>query len=213
MAFPTTSLLDAFNRADENPVNTNWGDVHPAVSEMRIVSNQLVGQVAGSFNCSHWETSFGADQEAWATLAAKWSSNNHQADLWVRTQNPPGGDLDSYSLKVYDDGADEIITLWRQINTGDTLIGSVVATITAGDGLGISAIGTTIRAYHKIGAGAWTEVLNVTDSVITGTGYLAVGASPAGTIVWDNFGGGTFVPEEGSAADNAPIPILGWGAA
>ena len=71
--FPTTPLLDNFNRADENPLGNGTWDTTCAANQsgnlMRLVSNQAATQVAGGTDGSWWGTSMvQVDAESWVAI-------------------------------------------------------------------------------------------------------------------------------------------------
>ena len=63
--FPTTPVLDTFNRANGGP-GANWVDM---TSTFAIATNALT-QVGGGDTYVEWNSGFGASQEVYVTLAA-----------------------------------------------------------------------------------------------------------------------------------------------
>ena len=54
-----------------------------------------------------------------------------------------------------------------------TSIKTLNAPFAAGDSVGLQIVGSTITAWRKPGAGAWTSVGSATDTAITGPGYVS----------------------------------------
>lgn len=202
MPFPTTGILDNFNRANAAIYGSTasggdtWGanalnDTGPGT--LSIVSN-AIAEGSGSPN-GYLTGSHGPDAEAYMTAAALPGGGNYFF-LAVRVQDAGVGSLawDGYGL-IYIVGTGWQIR--RYDNGASTVLGATVSTptVSAGDGLGIEAIGDTIKGYHKPAAGAWTEVLSRIDATYTAAGNIAVeiGSAPSGTGRGDDLGGGTVV--------------------
>jgi hypothetical protein len=205
MAFPTTSVLDTFAGGPENPLATNWsGVLWPDYfnGHMKRASGTATGQTATVG--SSWydiDTSLGADTEAYIEVDAEnWSSGEHGM-LFVRCKVDSGalGDtsvLDGYLLDLADrggSGSDEF-EIERLDNGSATVLGATVSglTLASGDQFGIEIIGSTIKGYYKVGAGAWTEKISRTDSTHSGAGAIGMLCEGDNTDL-DNFGGGTVV--------------------
>jgi hypothetical protein len=76
-AFPTTGILDNFNRADENPLSNGgkWTcPMRAADNNLRVLSNQ-VGDAANA-DCYWSDAIFGPDSEAYLTITTKPSDGN-----------------------------------------------------------------------------------------------------------------------------------------
>jgi hypothetical protein len=180
MAFPATSILDDFNRANEGPPpSSNWTDIS---NGLKVVSNVCVGNVASAYNVSRWNTSFGPDTEVYAKL------NNISAyiQLFLRMAS----DFSTgYSLFVE---TTTIIRVRRYTGGSPTQIGSVTlaTALVVGDLVGLEIIGSNIKVYTKQ-SGVWAQRGDtVVDSTYSGAGYI--GAAIYHTVQQiDDFGGGT----------------------
>lgn len=207
MTFPTTSVLDDFNRANAKPPSANWSKIYWAVDNVSLVSNQIVGAAASETDASYWNVeTFGADCEAYATIASRATSGDYaNMTLEVRIQDPAASTYDGYELEVVmrEGGSNvNILRIWKYVDNDYEQLGSDIATtVNNGDAFGIEVTGTsttTIRAYRKPSGGSWGQVgSDITDSSspITSAGYIGVGfynnASAATSA--DDFGGGTVV--------------------
>lgn len=185
--FPTTSILDNFNRANEGPPPTGWITVN---NGHKIVSNQLVPN-SNAYSDSYWNTSYGPDMEAYVTIVTKESTGN-SIGLQVRVQ--PSDSYKAYYLltEISSGASDDTIKIkyWNG-STGSTLA-TYTQEITNGDSIGISAVGSTITAWYKSGAGAWIELGHVTDTSETRAGYIEL-FNDSSTPVFDDFGGGNYL--------------------
>ncbi len=173
--FPTTAVLDNFNRSDANPM-TGWTDIAGGFGANGTVA---IGSAA-SWNISYWNASTYADCEAYATVA-------HGASTMYVVCRMAADASTSYFHKS--DGSTSI--LGYEDGTGDHTLASYSQSVSDGDSLGISAIGSTISAYYKASGGNWVLLGSVTDTKYS-SGYIAL--IDTGTVsTFDNFGGGAVV--------------------
>lgn len=189
MAFPTTGILDNFNRADEAPVSDGGKWSFPAFSgdrQMNLVSNALT---TTSSWCSEWRNNanYGPDVEVFLDVPNKPAGGN-AVELLARLVNGPGtAALDGYLLDVVaNTGA---WTLWRIDNNTQSLMASGTQAWNSGDGIGLEIIGTMIKGKRR-SAGVWSDVVTTSESSYTAAGRIGLAAN--GMTV-DNFGGGTVV--------------------
>lgn len=205
MAFPTTAILDNFNRADQGPQpSASWtADIRgEGFAGFPIVSNQIVG-AAGVETSDWWNAaSFTDDNEAYVTC----TSANPDVEVWARGTSP-GSTTSCRGYIAWCSPSDSTIKLLAYgpgSAGGYTTISSVPGTIASGDKLGISCIGTTITVWKKTGAGAWTSIISVTDTTYahgTRVGLLSRTAS-----TFDDFGGGTASLVKTIAAAGSVVP-------
>lgn len=186
MAFPTTSVLDSFTRADENPLAGIWlGALTNTENQLQLVSNTAAAPDAAAF-CGSYTTSTSADCEAYATVSTNDAGN--RSELYLRVFTDASG-LDGYCVS-------RVGSTWsirKKTNSADAAIGATATqAFSAGDSMGITAYGTTLEGWYKPAAGAWTMVLSRTDSTYTSGGYLGLRAFGT-TYRFDDFGGGTIV--------------------
>jgi hypothetical protein len=215
MAFPTTSVLTTFTGADENPLSEggNWALFGAGAESAPCarLSNQAKNGSDVTNNLparSYWTPSqFGPDVEAYATIATLPNSGKGTS-VFGRIHNPTNDATYEGYLAVYTTGTG--FRLFKCLSGGTfTQIGSTDATAaSAGDKIGLECISTTIRCLHFTG-GSWVQRVSVTDSSITGAGYIAIefASNDLGSGRLDDFGGGTVV---GSAVPHSMM-LLGVG--
>lgn len=188
MAFPTTEILDNFNRANEGPPpSASWTNVY---NGLKVSSNQCVGNTA-SDNISDWNVStFGPDSECHAKIPV-FPSAGTGIGLGCRLTTHGSSTQDGYWIifSYYN-----TLILGREDNGSFTQLGANISrTINEGDSIGIEVIGTSnnIKAYHKPSGGSWSSSLATrSDGTYTAAGYIgADNAHTSGAI--DDFGGGT----------------------
>lgn len=190
MAFPTTSLLDDFNRANAATLGANWSTgVESGYSDLNILSNQAYAPTGTEGNV--WGTQFAADQEAWVTVNALPASSI--ARLYARVQNPGTGSLNCYAVEMDPTGG----YLVKFVAGGSTFIGSGGFGFSPGDKVGISCIGTSIT-YYVYSGGSWASQDVVVDSSVSGAGYIGLDSHNSATR-FDDFGGGAL-----------PGPVVAW---
>lgn len=195
MAFPTnTTLLDDFNRADEDPITTNW--TTPSFTgdgSQELVSNQFGGRGADAY---YDVTQFAEDQEAHVTIAVLGTSSvgiYHRVCLRTQDVGTANGTL--YTFSIVDSGAG-----WTAQITGQkagsalgNLSGSqAIATPVAGDKIGAQAIGSALAVWYFHG-GSWSSVATATDTQITGAGYIQLAIDDS-IGRYDDVRGGNVIP-------------------
>ena len=178
MAFPTTGILDNFNRVDQDlSDSSNWVDVQ---GNLRIVSNE-VHATSGTAHWSQWTTSEGPDCECYVTLSRFSTAIN----VYARMTTHVVGTTDGYRATAYSDD----FLIYRVDGGSGTVIDSVVQANNSGDKIGISCIGSAIKGYYDSGGG-WSELCSATDSNHTAAGYPGIRGYAIADEV-DDFGGGT----------------------
>jgi hypothetical protein len=193
-SFPTTPILDSFNRADEGPPpSATWTDNalgEGADNQLKVVSNALVANTIDTSCESWWNlSSFGSDIEVYATINTK-SGDAQRFELGF-LQNP--GVLNTkvgYMVHFVDSSGTDTIKLQRMDapNTATQLGSTVNQEFSVGDIIGLSKVGTTLTVYRNGSA-----VITETDSTYSGSMYLYAGIRST-TGVLDDFGGGNWNP-------------------
>lgn len=193
----TENVLDSFNRADESPIAGNWtGPIAAGIAQLKLTSNALAPNT--TFGGSWWQREiYPADQFAHITISAIGGSGIGAAlTLYCRAQSVGTSSLDGY-IVTYDDTSGIQVRLWREDNGSDTQIGSsfTTGTATAGDKIGVRAIGNTIEAWFApAGTGVWQLATSAQDTTYRLPGFLGVAMdSAAPSVRGDNFGGGPFI--------------------
>ena len=209
MAFPTTSLLDDFDRGDDTAISANWteGDCEPdgpGGDQFGLVSNQVVNS-SGISSSARWNAAtFGADCEVYATMVNVPTADGDRFMIYGRIVQPGTSTFDGYALCLRLTGAQLEFRLIRWDNGSRTDIATQSVTFSAGDKMGLEIIGTTIKGYRYNGS-SWSEEISTTDANHSAAGYIGFGDSLTGTggdMSLDDFSGGTVV-SGGSA-----IPII-----
>jgi hypothetical protein len=200
MSFPTTSVLDDFNRADTVPPalpSANWLDYLDGASPTAAVQSNQLGPT-NAFQSNYWTELFDEDQEVWATLEVM---PGQSFVLVARAQNPNTPTRSYYYLIIWGGGD---VYLEKVVAGAGSFLQTLggVGTILAGDEVGLRCEGSTISAWQN-GVQLGTDL---TDATITGPGYvgLAFGNSDVGRI--DDFGGGSLVapaPPDGTFPSGA----------
>lgn len=211
MAFPSTSVLDAFNRAN-GALGANWGGpIDPSDTVPTIFSNAMVG-TASVFNSAYWNVSTYLNTECYFT---------YTSDEWVyafsRIGAPNTAGLDCVFSRVRDSG--------NEIETYIVVDGATVASdTTTGAITGSGQFGTYTRnSGDDILVDTYLNGSIIRSSTFTGAvslypavavaGYLGValyGDGDSLTRSIDDFGGGT--PSGAGPGDDPPIGFLGRGA-
>lgn len=189
MAFPTTPILDTFNRADENPA-TGFTSV---LNNIQVLSNQA-GATSANHLVYYSASTYGPDSECLLDLPTKppGTSQCSVGARWVQVGSP--STLDGYSLVLTAAAGTDSFAIQRVDNGVGTTLGSAISQeVTNGDGMGIRCLGSVIYGFYRSGAGEWTELGNRSDSTYTAAGNIGLSGNST-TTRYDNFGGGTFIP-------------------
>lgn len=188
MPFPTTGILDNFNRADENPI-TGWTALF---NGFRVVSNAMKGTTAGSNFAYYSAATYGPDCECYMTIATKVPTGGAMAVLARLVDTGSIGTIDGYILNVAVAAGTDTITIQRLDNgVGTTLGSSISQEVSNGDSIGIECIGSSISCWYKASGGSWTNLGTRTDSTYTAAGRVGVSTTTDTSESFDNFGGGT----------------------
>ncbi|MFC1510744.1 right-handed parallel beta-helix repeat-containing protein, partial [Candidatus Omnitrophota bacterium] len=186
--FPTTGILDNFNRANEGPPpSSNWTDIE---NGMEVVSNECVGTTAsGQYNASYWDAStFGPAAEAYVTITAKPGTTGEATCLtFLFNADPPDG----YEMCAYNDTGDTDYFEIERLDDGSyTELDTFYQEFSVGDSIGFSMLGGVLTAYHKPSGGSWYELFSVYDDDYSAVSYLTLWLYED-TATADDFGGGT----------------------
>ena len=210
MAFPSTPILDTFNRPDENPLAGIW-TAFTGLGGLRVVSNQCGISNAGYVFCGDFIGQNFFDAEAYVT----WNTLDGavESQLIVRVTDSTTnsfttiGDLskNGYFFAIAGNGTTCYIDR-MDASALTTIASTTVSALAGGDAIGVSAIGSTITGWLKRGAGAWTSVVTANDATYTHGAIALETNSPV--VRYDDFGGGNIT----NPSDNPPIGFSGRGA-
>lgn len=190
MAFPTTSILDNFNRANEGPPpSANWG-TPSGFNGWQVASNVCdAASVALGAAITFWSAaSFGASAECYCDITAKPLATS-AFYIFLRFNTVTGN---GYAVNFVNNVGTDTVNIIREDGYGDNILASFSQEVTAGDSIGISISGSTITAWYKAAAGAWTSLGTASDATYSGTGSIGMVGLDT-TISIDNFGGGTTI--------------------
>lgn len=194
-AFPSTTVLDNFNRANGG-LGANWGGDGNTQGTYRIDGNNV--QVRSTGNTWWTPTSFGANQEAYFTFVQLSTAASEQALLLKFSGSSPTANNASLIEVTYASGNVRVRTKSPgQTITSATTRATFPATFAAGDQLGAQAFadgrvvvyknGSAIGNVNVSAAGAWT----------LGGGQIGVrfnGTTTSNFARFDDFGGGNAAP-------------------
>lgn len=200
-AFPTTPILDSFNRANEDPLvgGTNWGGpIFPGMDRMKIVSQAIQQStvIAGQSGSSFWSANiFGPGTEAYISLSTVWQNANSDFWLWICGSNENTANASGYQLYIFNNGTIWTWRLFRYDNGVATKLGADLGTQALGNGdrvgIAVSAAGVIQAWYKALGSDWATFGTTRTDTNYT-SGHIGVSKGFVDvTSVLDDFGGGT----------------------
>ncbi len=184
--FGCSALLDAFTYSNGNltTVASDFtvmvGDTTPTVS-----SNQVASPDTSGHGVTYNVTTFGADQEAWMDYA---TAAGNLAFI-CRATNPGTTSRNGYWVEYDTSGHNSYIFKITGSNSFAQLATTTAYTAASGDGMGIECIGTAIKFKKRV-SGTWSDILSVTDSSVSGTGYVGFSVQASTSIRADNFHGG-----------------------
>ena len=191
MAFPTTGILDNFNRDNEGPpLSANWTST--GVGGLKVISNVAAGNTSGDNVEAYTAASYAANSEAYCTIATMVGSDEDIA-LFVRADLVNGNAYEVSYTNDVDDG--HVIRFYRLDAMDDIKLGADIVlgfTPEAGDKIGIKVVGSVIEAWAKDGAASWTLIGSRTDATYSTGGYLGLKIF-ATTARVEDFGGGSSV--------------------
>lgn len=207
MAFPVSSVIDNFTRADETPIATNW--TTPMFTGDSAGPDLISNQADFTPGTAYWDvTSFGPDMEAYFTIINKPPSGS--ISVRVRCQGVGTATKTYYEVRWWGD-SDEWY-LYKMVANTETQIATGTRSFASGDKMGLEVIGNVIRFLHY-SSGAWAQVTSQNDSAISGAGYIGFGSDDGGSIV-DDFGGGTVSSVTlDTVLPDADVTTTGWSTA
>lgn len=212
MAFPTTGVLDNFNRINADTLGANWtlledygagGD-----GDLNIINNQAGNDAGGGWNEMYFNPStYGPDSETHLLIAVVPTVDG--VVIQGRIQNIDAvGDWDSYNVYILTSATPDSWRIKRMDSGVGTQLGAGVdQNLAAGDSIGLEIIGGTIKAYHKT-AGSWSEKISRADATYGNGGYLAFYGEDDTTFRYDDFSGGTVVAGQPMMLRGTTVPFL-----
>lgn len=193
-AFPTTGLIDNFNRADENPLSDGglWTTaIFVGHSALQVLDNQVVPiAAAGS---GYRNTATFTDVEVFATVSVLGEDDTEIFVLMGRIVSPGTAGVDGYGVALEPRASGDAIVLYRFVDSIATGINSILQNVAVGDSIGLRVEGTTVEVWWKPSAGAWTFLFSGTDATIVGPGNIGIYIDFHINFRGDDFGGGSIV--------------------
>lgn len=189
MPIPATPILDALNRANENPLSGggNWAQSPTSSTpQLQLISNQATGITVGASNESYWTPStFGPDSECYFTVPVLMAAGNY-VRLHHRVVNPASTSVRRGYMMQWENAANGCRIFKETATSAFTQLAlAAAARIVAGDQIVFRAVGNVISVYQN-----GSLVLSVTDSSFTAGGSLIFGCRDT-TVRLDDLGGGT----------------------
>ncbi|HRQ40404.1 MAG TPA: hypothetical protein PLD25_21025 [Chloroflexota bacterium] len=183
IGFPSTAVVDDFNRADES-LGNNWsGDV----TDYTIVANQLT---VGAGEDIYWSaTTYGVNQEVYITLAA---IDTSAAEINLVLKSQSSGVYSPGQIAVVYDPVNNRVQVWTyHLGQGWVQRGAdIPVTFTNGDQFGARAWENgQVELFRN---GVLLAVRDVTDwPYYSGGGHIGLFMVNANATVLDDFGGGS----------------------
>lgn len=181
MAFPTVSLIDSGERANENPLKN--GGVWKSASviwknPLQILSSKIVGTVAyPEINGSYYAGTVGAtifqNPTICATIATEPTGELHGFYL-VSCVKTPGVSLNYYYLAAIREATagKYKLLIGKQVAGSATVLSTTTAVaLAAGNKIGLQVIGGKVIAWKN--TGAWAEVAAVSDATYN-EGFIGI---------------------------------------
>jgi len=184
MPFPSSPVLDTFDRADENPI-AGWTTGPPA-SGMKVVSNVMTGQAAGS-NGAYLPTIYAGDVEMYATLSVE----GGWVDILHYLFDPlSGSDTQlGYAIITNFPSSGQVSLCRRAV--GSWVVNATASwTFAANDSLGVTKVGNLHSLYAKASGGSWALLASAVDSVLPMSGRLGVTTDRGTGAAYNDYGGG-----------------------
>lgn len=213
MAFPTTSVLDNFNRTNASSLGANWETFVSGDPNIPLNGNRALANTSWCGNA--WVTDCSTlDQEVWGTLSDE-ITNDASAwfGLYLRCKDVGTTTPDGFGVEYFPQTSS--LRLVRLTNNSATAITSVTRDVAVGEKLGCEVISGNLKVYHYTG-GSWVHVsaLDATTTTLAGgnstdhQGFqLAMELTRSGMGA-DDFGGGD-VSAGTSTSDTRDVRVTG----
>lgn len=197
MAFPTTAVLDNFNRTAFDSIevgDSNWTQI--GTGAQLIINNDGAScRPNGTGDAAALRNNLSAtDVELFFTLAA--SGTGYYCQWRMKNVTRTGDPTSSGSWSGYYMQADatsgQVKVFKYSAGSFNTQLGSTISqALAAGDAIGVEMIGSQIKVYYKAAAGSWTQIgSTITDSTFTDAGRICLELVGSTGYIVDDFGGG-----------------------
>lgn len=205
------NLLDNFNRADENPLSGggNWSISGTFVAPFQLFSNGILATSGAKINQSSF-VNVGdlTNVDVAATISVLPGTGNYIGV--IARQDPTVNTGKNCYDCIYIPGTGVLVDYYDSLGTSHNLA-TYSVTLNAGDAIGLSINGTTLRAYYKPSGGSWTQLGSITDTRFS-HGYIGVAGFPlisGGKL--DDFSGGVYsiLPTTDAATISSKTTVSG----
>ncbi|MFT3893673.1 MAG: DNRLRE domain-containing protein [Anaerolineales bacterium] len=208
--FPSTAVLDNFNRADNSGLGSGWNGI---VSGYDILSNKV--DVKTGDNYIYWQGgSYSADQEAYVTLSmVDTISSNSEQDLLLKSQSASG--WTDGVLEVLYNRSNQQAEVWSYDPTrSPTWLSHCTISVqfANGDQFGARSRANGDVEVYKNGVSQGSTTCNVSSwRFYNASGYIGLWFINASNAVVDDFGGGnvssspTNTPTNTATATTTPL--------
>lgn len=192
MPFPTTAIIDNFNRANEGPPMTGWTDNalgEGADNQLKVVSNACQAATLSTSCESYYNVAtYSGNLEVYVTGTTKPGDSQRMEIGFL--QSPGSAAADGYSTRFEDiaGAGNDTNAVYRIDNAASTQLGSTTTEEwSAADVLGLRKFGSELISWRN-----GVQKVSTSDATYTGTFnlYLCIRST---TGVADNFGGGRVV--------------------
>jgi hypothetical protein len=210
-AEPTTPRLDAFQRANENPLaNNTWlGPVFSGDVGVQIVGQAATGRVGGGSG-SYWKNRLPTgNQEAWLTLKQQWVAQDNGFAIFLNMLNPGTSSLSGYVITIYESSSRDVDVL-----DGYRIDNGVLTLMTGALELGLNYVQDGDRFWvrnleHLItvlrhDGNSWIQLATFADTAYD-VGFIGLGIDNAEVVV-DDYGGGVIGHNVVQAQGRRPYP-------
>jgi YD repeat-containing protein len=190
---PATSVIDAFERDDEDPVSQQggWSSTPTfGTGETLEVLSRAAGQNEGTVveANSFRQTDLSGDAEVHARISAM-PDNDQASYLYLNLQDPGTAGVDGYRMRWYHWIVADQLTIQKIVNgVATTLVGPAHVDPQVGDTLLLRRLDHRLELWRKSGA-TFTKLLTTVDPAFN-AGRLGLGLNDQNGR-WDDFGGGT----------------------
>jgi hypothetical protein len=183
--------LDAFDRADENPLSDagRWlnGVATTGEQGLRVSGGQLASVLASTASAWRGDRSYGPDGQVWARIPVL-PGAGAGARLYARLQAPGSSAVDGYMLRFNQLAGTDQVLLVRLDNSALVTLATANEEIQTGDRLLLRLVGSSIEAWRQSAGGAWSRLAQANDSTYPAAGMIGLALrGTSGRL--DDFGG------------------------
>lgn len=168
--------VDAFERADNNSLGTDWTESEAAAADIKVLTGRLF---VSADSMATYTGTWNNDQSSQVTYFASSSYHSGPAVRLSGTRTSLSGYIVTYEKFTYTDAGVTMLVLWKYSAVAlaaGTILGSLSKVLNSSDVLKLEVIGTTINVRVN-----GTIVLTKTDSTVaTGSPGVAGWAVTAG---------------------------------